>query len=60
MRLQIETVGDLIRTLQTYPQYMKIFNQSGKQFEDISYNNKIPFLDLSKDKWKEDEGLILK
>lgn len=59
MRLNIVTVGDLIRELQKYPPYMEIFNENGKVFEQIQYNNKIPSYNLTKNKWEEKEGIKL-
>lgn len=59
MRLYIKTVGDLIRELQKYPPYAPIYDKNGKEFEEIKYENKIPFYDLSKCSWDSKEGFKL-
>lgn len=56
MRITINNIGDLIRELQKYPPYALIFTEDGKPIEEIKYDGKIPFYDLSKDKWDKKEG----
>lgn len=37
----IETIGDLIKELQKYPQDANIFDMYGDRFEEIKYCNEI-------------------
>lgn len=37
----IETIGDLIKELQKYPQDANIFDMFGDRFEEIKYCNEI-------------------
>ncbi len=68
MRIGIENVGDLIRELEKYPPYMRIFkDEGGEQFHDIAYEKDIPIIVLRpkqssdlKDWFDKTEGLILK
>ena len=55
----IETIGDLIKELQKYPQDAFIFDMFGERFEEIKYCNEI-FLGDGANPWVETtEGYLL-
>lgn len=45
MKININTVGDLINELQKYPVDTLIFDMGGERFEEIKINNEIPLGD---------------
>lgn len=61
MRVDIITVGDLVRELMKYPSYVKVFINKGESIEELQYNTKITYLDASDDyKPNTMEGLLIK